>query len=79
MVREARRIGVRFVWSYNRVRVPDHRQRDVPALSDRARDAHGLGRAPAGPPSRLTKTLDALGPAIVTAYVAGATVWLHST
>jgi hypothetical protein len=46
-------------------------------LSLIAREMCMASPAPAGPPSRLTTTLDVIGLAIVTAILAGLAVWLH--
>jgi hypothetical protein len=78
MVREARPIGVRFVWAYIVFAVLIAVSVTFPLFLI-ARETRMAAPAPAGLPSRLTTTLDAIGLAILIAYVAGLVVWLHGT
>jgi Terpene cyclase DEP1 len=76
MVREARRIGMRFVWVYIVLAFLIAMSVTFPLFLI-ARERRMAASEPAVPPSRLTTTLDAIGLAIVTAIVAGSAVWLH--
>ena len=76
MVREARRIGVPFVWAYIVFAFLIAVSVTFPLFLI-AREMRMASPAPAGAPSRLTTTLDVIGLAIVTALLAGLAVWLH--
>jgi hypothetical protein len=76
MVREARRIGVRFVWAYIVFAFLIAVSVTFPLFLI-ARETRLASPAPAEPPSRLTTTLDVIGLAIVTAILAGLAVRLH--
>ena len=76
MVREARRIGVRFVWAFIVLGFFIAISVTFPLFLI-ARETRMASPAPAGPPSRLTTTLDVIGLALLTAIVAGYAVWLH--
>ena len=76
MVREAQRIGVLFVWAYIVFAYLIAASVTFPLFLI-AREIRMASPLPAGPPSRLTTTLDAIGLAIVTAILAGLALWLH--
>jgi Terpene cyclase DEP1 len=76
MVREARRIGVRFVWAYIVFAYLIAASVTFPLFLI-AREIRMASPLPAGPLSRLTTTLDVIGLAIVTAILTGLAVWLH--
>jgi hypothetical protein len=76
MVREARRIGVRFVWAYIVFAFLIAVSVTFPLFLI-AREMRMASPSPTGPPSRLTTMLDLIGLAIVTAILAGLAVWLH--
>jgi len=76
MVREARRIGVRFVWAYIVFAFLIAVSVTFPLFLI-AREMRMASPAPAGLPSRLTTTLDVIGLAIVTVILAGRAVRLH--
>jgi hypothetical protein len=76
MVREARRIGVRFVWAYIVFAFLIAVSVTFPLFLI-ARETRMAAPEPVGRLSRLTMALDTIGLAIVTAIVAALAVWLH--
>ena len=76
MVREARRIGVRFVWAYIVFAFLIAVSVTFPLFLI-AREIRMASPLPAGTASRLTTTLDVIGLAIVAAILGGLSVWLH--